>query len=36
MKWWMKLILWIAATMLAIFLAALIITAAVVIKRFLM
>jgi len=36
MKWWMKLILWIAAAVLAIFLATLVITAAVVIERFLM
>lgn len=36
MKWWMKLILWIAAATLAIFLATLIITAAVVVKTFLM
>ena len=35
-KWWMKLILWIVAAMMAIFLATLIITAAVVIKTFLM
>ena len=36
MKWWMKLILWIFAATLAIFLATLVITAAVVIKRFLL
>ena len=35
MKWWMKLILWLLAAALAIFLATLIITAAVVIKTFL-
>lgn len=35
MKWWMKLILWIAAAMMDIFLATLLITAAVVIKTFL-
>ena len=34
-KWWMKLILWIAAAMMGIFLATLLITAAVVIKTFL-
>lgn len=36
MKWWMKLILWIAAATLAIFLATLVITAAVVIKQFIL
>lgn len=36
MKWWMKLIPWIAAAMMASFLATLIITAAVVVKTFLM
>lgn len=36
MKWWMKLILWIAVAMMAIFLTTLIITAAVVVKTFLM
>ena len=36
MKWWMKVILWLFAAALAIFLATLVITAAVVIKRFLM
>lgn len=36
MKWWMKLILWIAAAVLTIFLTTLVITAAVVIERFLM
>ena len=36
MKWWMKLILWIAAAVLTVFLATLVITAAVVVKRFLM
>lgn len=35
MKWWMKLILWIASAMMAIFLATLLITAAVVVKTFL-
>ena len=36
MKWWMKLILWIAVATLAIFLATLVITAAVVIKQFIL
>jgi hypothetical protein len=35
LKWWMKLILWIFAFTLAVFLGTLIITAAVVIKTYL-
>jgi hypothetical protein len=36
MKWWMKLILWIFAATLAIFLITLVITAVLVVRRFLM
>ena len=35
MKWWMKLILWIAVAALAVFLVTFVITAAVVVKTFL-
>lgn len=36
MKWWMKLILWIAVVTLGVFLVTLVITAAAVVKTFLM